>query len=96
MIGIIGAMDEEILELKKIIDIHEERSILDVTFYIGDLNKNTNYIHLDTEGTVGIRSSAFILESGENISDNYIYLSNIGTNISYKNETKSDILLKLG
>ena len=38
MIGIIGAMDEEILELKKIINIHEERSILGVTFYIGDLN----------------------------------------------------------
>ena len=38
MIGIIGAMDEEIYELKRIIDVKEEKKIYDVCFYIGTLN----------------------------------------------------------
>jgi len=38
MIGIIGAMDEEIFELKKIIQIKEEKEILGVKFYLGILN----------------------------------------------------------
>ena len=38
MIGIIGAMDEEILELKKIININEEKNILGVIFYKGLLS----------------------------------------------------------
>ena len=39
MIGIIGAMDEEILELKKIINVSEEKDILGVKFYIGTLKE---------------------------------------------------------
>ena len=57
MIGIIGAMDEEILELKKIIDIYEERHILGVTFYIGDLNNKQVIL---VKSKIGKVASAYV------------------------------------
>ena len=75
MIGIIGAMDEEILELKKIIDIYEERSILGVTFYIGDLNNKQVVL---VKSKIGKVASSFVTTLLVN-NFKLDYIINIGT-----------------
>ena len=75
MIGIIGAMDEEILELKKIIDIYEERHILGVTFYIGDLNNKQVILVKSKIGKVASAYVASLLVNNFKID----YIINIGT-----------------
>lgn len=75
MIGIIGAMDEEILELKKIIEIHEEKDILGVKFYLGNLgNKEVILV----KSKIGKVASSFVTTL---LINNFKldYIINIGT-----------------
>ena len=57
MIGIIGAMDEEIYELKRIIDVKEEKKIYDVDFYIGTLNNKEVIL---VKSNIGNVASSFV------------------------------------
>ena len=75
MIGIIGAMDEEILELKKIIDVKEERDILGVTFYLGLLNDKEVILVKSKIGKVASSFVATLLVSNFDVD----YIINIGT-----------------
>ncbi len=40
MIGIIGAMEEEVAEIKEYMDVSDSKSILDCTFYHGTIEGN--------------------------------------------------------
>ena len=75
MIGIIGAMDEEILELKKIIDIDEEKNILGVTFYKGLLNNQEVVLVKSKIGKVASSYVTTLLINNFDIT----YIINIGT-----------------
>lgn len=75
MIGIIGAMDEEILELKKIIVIQEEKEILGVRFYIGNLNNKEVILVKSKIGKVASSFVTTLLINNFKID----YLINIGT-----------------
>lgn len=75
MIGIIGAMDEEILELKKAIEIKEERVILGVVFYIGILSKKEVVL---VKSKIGKVASSFVTSLLVN-NFNLNYIINIGT-----------------
>lgn len=75
MIGIIGAMDEEILELKKIINIKEEKEILGVKFYLGELGKKEVIL---VKSKIGKVASSFVTTL---LINNFSleYIINIGT-----------------
>ena len=75
MIGIIGAMDEEIYELKRIIDVKEEKKIYDVDFYIGTLNNKEVIL---VKSKIGKVASSFVTTLLINNFD-IDYIINIGT-----------------
>jgi len=75
MIGIIGAMDEEIYELKRIIDVKEEKKIYDVNFYIGTLNNKEVIL---VKSKIGKVASSFVTTLLINNFD-IDYIINIGT-----------------
>lgn len=75
MIGIIGAMDEEIFELKKIIDIKEEKEILGVIFYQGLLNNKEVVLVKSKIGKVASSFVTTLLVSNYKLD----YIINIGT-----------------
>lgn len=75
MIGIIGAMDEEILELKKIIKINEEKDILGVKFYLGELGAKDVIL---VKSKIGKVASSFVTTLLINNFD-VEYIINIGT-----------------
>lgn len=75
MIGIIGAMDEEIFELKELMDIQEEKEILGVVFYIGTLNNKSVVLVKSKIGKVASSYVATLLLSNFSID----YIINIGT-----------------
>lgn len=75
MIGIIGAMDEEIYELKRIIDVKEEKKIYDVNFYIGTLNNKEVILVKSKIGKVASSFVTTLLISNFDID----YIINIGT-----------------
>lgn len=75
MIGIIGAMDEEILEIKKIINIKEEKEILGVRFYLGCLDKKEVILVKSKIGKVASSYVATLLINNFDVE----YIINIGT-----------------
>ncbi len=75
MIGIIGAMDEEILELKKIINITKEVDILNVKFYIGLLGEKEVILVKSKIGKVASSFVATLLVNNFKVD----YIINIGT-----------------
>ena len=75
MIGIIGAMDEEILELKKIINIKEEKEILGGRFYLGCLDKKEVILVKSKIGKVASSYVATLLINNFDVE----YIINIGT-----------------
>ena len=75
MIGIIGAMDEEIYELKRIIDVKEEKKIYDVDFYIWTLNNKEVIL---VKSKIGKVASSFVTTLLINNFD-IDYIINIGT-----------------
>ena len=75
MIGIIGARDEEIYELKRIIDVKEEKKIYDVDFYIGTLNNKEVIL---VKSKIGKVASSFVTTLLINNFD-IDYIINIGT-----------------
>ena len=95
MIGIIGAMDEEILELKRIIQIKEEKDILGVRFYIGQLNNKDVILVKSKIGKVASSYVATLLINNFKLD----YIINIGTcgavssNLKYLDIVVGDKLL---
>lgn len=75
MIGIIGAMDEEIFELKKIIDIQKEKEIFGVIFYQGLLNDKEVVL---VKSKIGKVASSFVTTLLVN-NFGLDYIINIGT-----------------
>lgn len=75
MIGIIGAMEEEIFELKKILNILDEKEILGVKFYIGILNNKEVIL---VKSKIGKVASSFVTTL---LANNFKldYIINIGT-----------------
>ena len=84
MIGIIGAMDEEILELKKIINVSEEKDILGVKFYIGTLKEKDVIL---VKSKIGKVASSYVTTLLINNFD-LDYIINIGTCGAVSNSLK--------
>ena len=61
MIGIIGAMDEEVMTLKEKMDISDVRSIASLEFYVGTLNENNIVLVMGGIGKVNAAMCTQIL-----------------------------------
>lgn len=84
MIGIIGAMDEEIFELKKIIKINKEENIFGVIFYQGILNNKDVILVKSKIGKVASSFVTTLLVNRYKLD----YIINIGTCGAISNKLK--------
>lgn len=75
MIGIIGAMPQEVAELKKFMELESETVILNYTFYVGKINQHECVLVQGGIGKVNAAISATLLCEKYNID----YLINIGS-----------------
>ncbi len=75
MIGIIGAMEEEVAELLKLMDIKKQEQILNYTFYQGQMHDKDVVVLQGGIGKVNASISATLLLTKFSIK----YLINIGT-----------------
>lgn len=93
MIGIIGAMEEEVEAIKKYMTIEEERTIIDSCFYIGKIENQTVVLSQSGIGKVNAAISTTLLLVHYNIS----YVINVGSAGGlHTNQEVGDIVISTG